>query len=357
MPLPGDAYARHDPRMTIRFPRPLRPGDRIGVTSPSSGVPDPLRGRLEVATGDLEARGYEVVVGDCMDGTTHISASAAERAAELTAMLTDPAIRAVVPPWGGETGIDVVPLIDWDKVRAAEPTWVVGYSDTTTWMTPLTLLTGWASVHGNNLMDTPYRTPEGLLSWLDIVAAPQGEPFTQTPPGRHRGSKERDNWVTDPDNRDQGLDTPGRWTRLDGEGSVEVTGRLIGGCVETLCNLAGTEYLDTGAFAREHAPEGLIVHLDICEDTAFTICRDLHGMRLAGVFDAATAILVSRTKAPGSPTLTQHEAVLDALGGLGVPILADVECGHVYPHLPLVNGALARVVHSAALSEIAQTPG
>jgi hypothetical protein len=31
-------------------------------------------------------------------------------------------------------------------------------------------------------MDMPYRTPDGLLSWLDTVAAPQGEPFGQTPP-------------------------------------------------------------------------------------------------------------------------------------------------------------------------------
>ena len=28
--------------MTVVFPRPLRPGDRIGVTSPSSGVEEPL---------------------------------------------------------------------------------------------------------------------------------------------------------------------------------------------------------------------------------------------------------------------------------------------------------------------------
>jgi hypothetical protein len=40
---------------------------------------------------------------------------AAERAA-LMAMLTDPAIRAVVPPWGGETAIDLLPLLDWEAI-------------------------------------------------------------------------------------------------------------------------------------------------------------------------------------------------------------------------------------------------
>ncbi|MFJ9378685.1 S66 peptidase family protein [Streptomyces sp. NPDC101455] len=338
----------------VRYPRPLRPGDRVGVTSPSSGVPDVLRKRLDVAIRAVEARRYEVVVGRCMDGTGHVSAPAGERAAELMDMLTDPAIRAVVPPWGGETAIDLVPLLDFERIGRAEPTWVVGYSDISTLLAPLTLRTGIATVHGNSLMETPYRAPEGLLSWLDVAASPQGEPFTQTPPGRHR-SPGRDDFVGHPEVRDLTLDTPGHWTRLDGDGDVDIEGRLIGGCVETLANLAGTPYLDVAAFARSAAPEGLLVYVEACEDNAFTICRNLHGMRLAGFFDAANAVLVGRTHAPDSPTLTQHEAVMDALGPLGVPVVADVECGHVPPYLPLVNGARGRVVHTAAHSELVQT--
>ncbi|MFG2605693.1 S66 peptidase family protein [Streptomyces sp. NPDC048514] len=337
--------------MTVRYPRPLRPGDRVGVTSPSSGVAEPLRGRLDVAIRELESRGYEVVVGRCMDGSTHISAPAAERAAELTAMLTDPAIRAVVPPWGGETAIDLLPLLDFERIGRAEPTWLVGYSDMSTLNTPLTLLAGVATVHGNNLMDTPYRTPEGLVSWLDVVTAARGETFTQTPPGRHR-SGGYDDWVRHPGVRDLTLDAEGTWTRLDGTGDVDVEGRLIGGCVETLANLAGTPYLSTSSFAGD---EGLLVYVEACEDNAFTICRNLHGMRLAGFFDRAAAVLVGRTHAPDSRTLSQHAAVLDALGPLGVPIVADVECGHVAPCMPLVNGARGRLRHTAARSDITQT--
>ncbi|MFD8369832.1 S66 peptidase family protein [Streptomyces sp. NPDC059688] len=337
--------------MTVRYPRPLRPGDRVGVTSPSSGVAEELRGRLDVAVRDLEARGFEVVVGRCMDGSTHISAPAAERAAELTGMLTDPAIRAVVPPWGGETAIDLLPLLDFEAIGRAEPTWMAGWSDISTIVTPLTLLTGVATVHGGNLMDTPYRTPEGLVSWLDIVTAPRGGSFAQTPPGRHR-SGGFDDWTADPEVRDLTLDAEGGWLRLDGKGDVDARGRLIGGCVEILANLAGTPYLDTSRFAGD---EPLLVYVEACEDNAFTICRNLHGMRLAGFFDRAAAVLVGRTHAPDSRTLTQYEAVLDALGPLGVPIVADVECGHVSPRLPLVNGARGRVVHTATRSEIVQT--
>ncbi|MFB4288042.1 S66 peptidase family protein [Nonomuraea sp. ATR24] len=334
----------------MRYPSPLRPGDRVGVTSPSSGVDKSLNDRLQVAIHAVEARGYEVVVGACMDGSGHVSAPAPERARELTDMLTDPSIRAIVPPWGGDTCIDLLPLLDWDALRQAEPTWLVGYSDNTTILTPLTLLTGVATVHGNNLMDTPYRVPDGLASWLDIVAMPPGATFTQTPPGRYR-AQGFDDWQNAPGSDEFTLDTPGRWTRLDGDGDVRAEGRLIGGCVEMLCNLAGTPYLDTAPLAGD----GLIVYVEACEHDAGTICRNLHGMRLAGFFDGATAILVGRTRAPGLRTLTQHEAVLDALGGLGVPIVADVECGHVPPYLPLVNGARAVVTHTAERDEVTQS--
>ncbi|MDV9168888.1 LD-carboxypeptidase [Streptomyces sp. W16] len=292
----------------------------------------------------------------CVPATGSVSrpAAAADRAAELTDMLTDPGIRVVVPPWGGETAIDMLPLLDFERIGRAEPAWVVGYSDISTLLTPLTPLTLLtATVHGNSLMKTPYWVPEGLLSWLDVVAAPQGEPFTQPPPDRHR-SPGRDDFAGHPEVRDFTLDTPGRRTRLDGDGDVGIEGRLIGGCVETLANLAGTPYLDVVSFARSAAPEGLLVYVEACEDNAFTICRNLHGMRLAGFFDAANAVLVGRTHAPDAPTLTRQEAVMDALGPLGVPVIADVECGHVAPYLPLVNGARGRVVHTATRSEIIQ---
>ncbi|MEU4085335.1 S66 family peptidase [Streptomyces aureus] len=340
--------------MSVRFPRPLRPGDRIGVTAPSSGVPKEMGERLQVAVREVRARGYEVVVGSCMDGTGHVSAPAADRADELMAMLTDPAIRAVVPPWGGETAVDLIPLLDWDRLRAAEPTWLVGFSDISTLMTPLTLLTGTATLHGNNLMDTPYRVPEGLLSWLDIVAAPAGHRFTQRPPGRHRTTG-FDDFVGDPEVREFTLDSPGRWTRLDGTGAVEAEGRLIGGCIEALCGLAGTKYLDTSAFARAEAPDGLLVYVEDAGSDVFSICRSLHGMRLAGFFDQANAILVGRSKARDHGSLSHQEAILDALGSLGVPLIADVECGHVPPYMPIVNGAHGRIVYSSFGGELIQT--
>lgn len=156
------------------------------MTSPSSGASGPLQRRLDVAVDTVRHRGYEVTIGRCMDGEGHMSAPALERAAEFEAMLLDPGIRAIVPPWGGDTAIDLIPLLHWEAIAAAEPTWVVGYSDMSTLITPLTLVSGIATIHGNNLMDTPYRVPDGLHGWLDIVAQEVGTTFTQVPPRHHR---------------------------------------------------------------------------------------------------------------------------------------------------------------------------
>lgn len=137
--------------------------------------------------------------------------------------------------------------------------------------------------------------------------------------------------------------------------AVVVTGRLIGGCLETVGPVAATPWGDVRAFGRAHADEGLVVYLEACEDGAYTIARTLHSLRYAGWFEHANAVLIGRTKAPDMPDLTQDDAVADALGDLGIPVVLDVECGHVAPYLPLVNGALARVVADGDTHQITQT--
>jgi len=335
----------------MRFPRPLQSGDRIGVTAPSAGVAPALRSRLEVAVRSLESRGYDVVVGDCIGTPGVVSAPKAERAAELTAMLADPSIRAVVPPWGGEMAIDLLDLVDWTALASAEPTWLVGFSDLTTVMVPVTLRLGWATLHGSNLMDTPYAAPGGLLHWTDLASGTG--PFVQRSPERWRDTGWVD-YAEQPAVSRFTLDAVGTW-RVVGGGPVDVSGRLIGGCIETLGPIAGTPYGDVASYGRTYAEDGLVVYLEAAEDSAFTIGRTLHSLRYAGWFEHARAVLVGRTAAPDAPGFSQDDAVLDALGDLGIPIVLDVECGHVAPYLPLVNGALARVVVDDERREITQT--
>ena len=333
--------------MDVRFPAPLRPGDRIGVTSPSAGVSGAAVARIDFCVEWLRQRGYEVVVGECMDGSGLTSAPAGQRADELTRMLCDPDIRCVLPPWGGELAIDLVDLLDWDALAAADPTWLVGYSDIAPLLLTLTTRLGWATLHGDNLADTPYAVPDGLLHWLELVGGTG--PFTQRDSGL---VAEWRDFAKDVGASQWSPVGQGAWEVLGG-GVVDVTGRLIGGCIETIANLAGTPYGDVRSWS-ESLDEPVVIFLEACEDDAVEICRKLHGLRLAGWFDRAAGILIGRTPAPDHAQMTQREAVVDALGRLDLPIVLDLEIGHVPPHLPLVNGALAHVLVDGERREITQ---
>jgi muramoyltetrapeptide carboxypeptidase len=335
-----------------RFPRPLVPGDRIAVTSPSSGVGPDLQPRLEVALQSLRDRGFEVVVGECMSAEQVRSGPKAQRAAELVDFLCDPTVAAVVPPWGGELAIDLLDQLDWERLAAAEPAWLVGWSDICTLMVPLTLRLDWATLHGWNLMDTPFVSPPGLSHWCDLAAS-TGD-VVQRSPGRTR-----DGWGDyreTPEISTFPLDRATDWVVLGG-GDVEVSGRLIGGCLEVLAPLAGTPYADVPAYGRAHADEGLLVYLEVSEFGAYDAGRIFHGLRYAGWFEHASAVLVGRTPAEDRPDLTQLQAVEDALGDLGIPVIAEMDIGHTQPFLPLVNGASARVVVGDGVRELTQTLG
>ena len=337
----------------IRYPRPLRPGDTVAVTAPSAPVRPEHEARLTFVTDWLRGRGFEVVLGECLIGDGITSGSARARADEFNAFVRDQAVRAVVPPWGGELAIDLVDLLDHDALRA-DPTWVVGWSDISTLLLPLTLRSGVATMHGQNLMDAPYGLPQGTVHWLDAATMPARASFIQEDPRvRRRGGF--DDWERHPCADRMDLSEPTSWRVLAGEPRVDVSGRLIGGCLDVVCHLAGTPYGDVRRFARDHEDDGVIVYLENCEAPSLDAARMLHGLRLAGWFEGASAVLIGRTSAPKRAGLTQDDAILDALGNLNVPIVADVDFGHVPPGNVLINGSLAHVVVDGARHEIRQT--
>lgn len=140
---------------------------------------------------------------------------------------------------------------------------------------------------------------------------------------------------------------PTRWRRLDGLASpVELRGRLVGGCLDTLSMLAGTRFGDVQRFARESAPEGVLLFLENCELAPCALVRALQGLRFQGWLDALSGLLLGRSAAPegSSPAeLSSAEAIVEALGDLHVPVLVDVDIGHRPPQLTLLSGLPAVV--------------
>ena len=324
----------------LRYPRPLTAGDRIDVPAPSMGVPTALHARFDHAVQDLGASGFIVEVGDFARRDGLVPGPASARQAELMAAFAGPA-RAVLPPWGGELAIELVDRTDWPAL-AEDPKWFVGWSDISTLLLPLTITTGVATLHGANLMDEPWELPAEFHRWTDVASLPVGASFTQSA-APHRRSRPWGIWEEEPLGRGAAYEAPTVWRALSGDDDVKMRGRLIGGCLETVSLLAGSRYGDVSGFAQRHAPEGVIVYLEVCDSDAATVLRTLWALRLSGWFDHASGVLIGRTTAPDVPDLTQSEAVERALADLGIPVILDFDTGHQPPQMPLVNGALAEV--------------
>lgn len=331
--------------LAIRLPTPIVPGDTIGTTAPSSGVASNLRARFDYCAAQIRARGFKLKTGECLFGDGIVSAPADKRAAELMAMMTDDFVHAVMPPWGGELQIETLPLIDWDRLARAQPKWFVGWSDNTTFMLPLLLRTGMLSLHGMNLMDAAFSPAPGAAWWRDVVALRPGEQFTQTAFTHHQNGWK--NYVEHPDVSVYGMDVPTRWRVLGNERDVTVTGRLVGGCADVLSRLIGTPYAEIEPFAREHAPEGLIVYLENCEMQPLDAARCWQQFKLAGWFKHANAVLIGRSIAPNNDRYSQVQAIADALGDLDIPVIYDADFGHQPPQMLIVNGAEARLRYMA----------
>src|SRR5699024_8271813 len=135
----------------IKYPKPLKVGDKIGVTAPSSGVEKSLHILLEKAKENVDKEGYFVIEGDTIWTENKAKSSSKEiRAQLLLSVFKDDSIVAIIPPWGGQCSMGVWPLIDWELLEKLPPKWILGYSDISTLSFAYTTITGNASSHGTN---------------------------------------------------------------------------------------------------------------------------------------------------------------------------------------------------------------
>ena len=334
------------------YPPPLTPGALIAVAAPSSGVEPSLHRRLDIVLQHLRDQGFRVEEGRCLrDEVDSASAPPDERAAELMALLLRDDIAAVIPPWGGELAIELLDRLDWKALQAARPKWLLGYSDTSTWLLPIPLRLGWATAHGPGLMDLAPGQPDALTRGvMPLLSTPHGRTVVQRQ-STHWQSKWTD-FAEVPDTTYQ-LTEPTVWrclNRAPGE-PVAFTGRLIGGCLDTLMHLAGRPHGDVAGFIARCGADGAVLYLENAEQSPTDLVRALHGLRWAGWLQGLAGVMIGRSAAPDTTAprqLRYAKAMQNTLGTLPCPVLVDVDIGHRPPQFTLVNGARATVRWSAA---------
>ena len=331
------------------YPKNLRPGAAIGVCAPSSGVEPVNHARLDNAIKNIRALGYEILETPSLrQNEKCVSADPETRASEFLSLWENPAVTAIIPPWGGEFLMDMLPHLDWDKLAALPPKWLCGYSDTSTLCFVLTVKLGIATLHGSNLMNMGFREidPHDLRAFEAMSC----DAFTQH--GASHYGKFRD-WsdITGPAYT---LDKPSIWNSLDGQPHT-FEGRLLGGCMDTLCKLIGTPYAPMAEFLARHPEESFLWALESCEMNAGDVCRTLWQMRQAGWFERCAGMLIGRPDGySDTHDFTLEDALCQAFDGIGVPVLTGCDIGHIPPQIQLVNGAYAHVGYADGKAVIKQ---
>ena len=344
-------------RNGVTYPPPLRPGDVIGIAAPSAGMSDGDQPRLDFCLQKLATLGYQARLGACLWSEQIVSAPAPDRARELEAMLLDETIAAVMPPWGGELLIDILPLIDWQRLCSAPPKWIIGYSDISTFMFAYTLLTHHATMNGTGFMEIPIEpTDPNLAYWNSVLTLEPGAVFTQHSATLYQPHDV--DWQKNPYATAFDRTAPVEWKCLgrenDRSSALQVTGRLIGGTLDVIGMLVSTPFGDLDSFVAHCAPEGLLFYLDNCDFNTAQYCRLLHHLRLSGWFNHVNALLIGRTASEAIAGFSQRDVLVDALSGLEVPVLYDLDIGHRPPQLILVNGARATLEFSPSVKKVTQ---
>ena len=132
---------------------------------------------------------------------------------------------------------------------------------------------------------------------------------------------------------------------------MNCSGRLVGGCIDTLMHLAGSPHGNVPGFVRAHRATGTLLYLENSGLSPTDLVRALHGLRWAGWLDGIHGLLFGRSAAPDSidaHELRSAEALRSSLAGVTCPVLWDVDIGHRPPQMVLFNGALAQVQWTAA---------
>ncbi len=324
----------------MRYPKFLQQGDSIGVTAPSDGNRKEMDfARLELAIRKMKEMGYRVCETENVrttDGRGR-SSTKEERVEQLMDLFLDSDVSYIVSAKGGDFLMEVLPLLDYEKIKE-NPKWFQGFSDNTGLIYTLTVGCDMATIYGNHFNDfsmNPWHP--SIRNNMEIVT---GNMVKQ-----HSFDYYEDGFY------DRELPTDGyrqdkpcvSYATYGGEevNEIQVTGRLLGGCLDVLLNLVGTEFDKTKEFVDKYKDDGILWYLESFSLDSDSISRGLWQLKHAGWFEHAKGFVFGRPCMFQSFTNHSYrEAVEDVLGELQVPFVYDTDIGHKAPQFSIVNGAV-----------------
>ena len=307
-------------------------GGTIGVFSPSYPITAFSPEAAISAEKFINSKGYKVKRGNLW-GKVEIyrSGSAKERAAEFNELLYDSDVDCLMGSIGGFVSNGMLPYIDY-KYFKAHPKPVVGMSDTTALLMALYAKTGVTVYYGTNLVTSYARlSPYSDIAFqclCDVINADGN--FTYNTPDFY--SDEIIDWNNSLTSEKQ---IPNKLITLN---SGKAKGRLIGGNLSTLTSIWGSQYMP-------EIMEGDILFLENTEKAANYVERYVTWLKLCGVFDKIGGLIIGKHRQfyDYETGKKSYEFLMEAIGEVDFPILAEFDCGHCAPMLTLPIGVEAEL--------------
>jgi muramoyltetrapeptide carboxypeptidase len=320
--LAGVPYLRPQSRTSVSEPRlikpkVLKPGDTVGVITPSSPVTDPEQ--LQLVERTLRYFGLKWKFGRSVGRRYEYPQFIEDRVTEFHDFYRDPEVKAIFCVRGGFGSQHLLSKLDY-KLIGANPKILIGYSDITALHLAIHKRTGTVTFHGPVVMSrfTPY-TAEHFKRAL----------FETKPLGK----------LTNPPDNDPLR--PSHTLRTIRGGTA--SGRLVGGNLSLIAATMGTPYeIDT---------RGKIYFIEDVDEQPYSLDRMLTQQKLAGKLDAAAAVIWGECadcrprdfKPSFASPYTYGEIVQNILGSLRVPVLSGMTIGHTADQLTLPLGCMARL--------------
>ncbi|MBO5999276.1 MAG: LD-carboxypeptidase [Lachnospiraceae bacterium] len=331
----------------MRYPEFLQPGGTIGFAAPSFGCSiEPYKSAFNHALEVFRKDGYQLQLGPnayAGDGIG-ISSSPESCGKEFTEMYTSGKNDAIISCGGGELMCEILDYVNFDAIREAKPKWFMGYSDNTNLTFLLNTLCDTAAIYGPCAATFGMKPQHRAIKDAWKLLHGKKLSFRGYDKYEIESSKDEEHPLK-PYNCTE--DRSIVFFNPDGTGQqpFQFSGRLTGGCLDILVNLCGTKYDKAAAFAEKYKKDGIIWFLEACDLNVFSIRRAVWELQHAGWFEHVKGFLFGRPYSAMDPLLgLDHlHAVTDLHAPLHVPILLDVDLGHLPPMIPLISGSLATV--------------
>lgn len=301
--------------------------------SPSSNVAAHLPRRLNRGISELEEKGFRVRVATHVVDSRKLGARTVKsRLEDLHAGFADPNIAAIISTIGGWASHQLLDSVDIELVRS-NPTWFVGYSDSTSFHLLLNSYAGIASIYGPAVLPQ-FGEYGGVFPYVldSLLQASAGLGYQVSWPDFRIDEKLR--WDIEDDRPRESVHATGGVVIAEGAGR----GEIVAANLETLMSHAGTSYwprlpgrillVELSDSVQEWQALRLVHQLS--QQDGFS---ELAGMGFGWIprgIGVDAGVIIERLQ-----ELTKH---------LGFPVVAGLPFGHVDPIMSIPIGATAELL-------------